>query len=210
MFTAVPPEERLLAELADIAGRHQELADRLARHAIICAYPNIASGLAALAARQAEHARALHVLLRERNVWSKLPRPMEAEGSSNWARVTGDLEIMLEELFGGADHCGFPMTVYDLNEKNVEALVQLGASAAPNPEQLARDVEVVLSCLPDESAVEAVYLGERQRFAKLTPGHAHHRAEHELPGDGQEIILNGAAVWHSRVGCRRLGQFTRR
>ena len=96
MFTAVPPRERLLAELADIAGRHQELADRLARHATICAYPNIASGLAALAARQAEHARALHALLRERNVWPKLPRPMEAEGSSNWARVTGDLEIMLE------------------------------------------------------------------------------------------------------------------
>ena len=54
------------------------------------------SGLAALAARQAEHARTLHALLRERNVWSKLPRPMEAEGSSNWARVSGDLEIMLE------------------------------------------------------------------------------------------------------------------
>jgi len=96
IFTAVPPEERLLAELADLAGRHQELADRLARHATICAYPNIASGLAATAARQAEHARLLHVFLRERNVWPKLPRPMEAEGSSNWARVTGDLGIMLE------------------------------------------------------------------------------------------------------------------
>ena len=76
MWTRRPPEERLLAELADIAGRHQELADRLARHARLCAYPNIASGLAALAAHQAEHARALHVLLSERNVWSKLPRPM--------------------------------------------------------------------------------------------------------------------------------------
>ncbi len=96
MFTTVPPEERLLAELADIAGRHQELADRLAHHAELCAYTNIASGLVALAARQAEHARTLDALLRKRHAWSKLPHPMGAEGSSNWARVSGDLALMLE------------------------------------------------------------------------------------------------------------------
>jgi hypothetical protein len=96
MFAAVPPEERLLAELADIAGRHQELADRLALHAELCAYPNIASGLEALAARQAAHAHTLDAILRERHVWSKLPRAMGAEGSNNWARVSGDLALMLE------------------------------------------------------------------------------------------------------------------
>ena len=84
MWNPPPPEERLLAELADIAGRHQELADRLARHAGLCVYPNIASGLGALATCQAEHARTLDALLSERHVWSKLPRPMRAEGSSNW------------------------------------------------------------------------------------------------------------------------------
>ena len=96
MWTVTPPEERLLAELADIAGRHQELADRLARHAELCAYPNIASGLGALAARQVEHARTLDKILRERHVWSKLPRPIGAEGSSNWARIGSDLELMLD------------------------------------------------------------------------------------------------------------------
>lgn len=95
MWTVTPPEERLLAELADIAGRHQELADRLARHAELCAYPNIASGLGALAARQVEHARTLDKILRERHVWSKLPRPIGTEGSSNWARIGSDLELML-------------------------------------------------------------------------------------------------------------------
>ena len=90
MWTAGPPEERLLTELADIAGRHQELANRLARHAELCAYPNIAGALGALAARQAEHARTLDALLSERHVWSKLPRPMGAEGSSNWQRVSGE------------------------------------------------------------------------------------------------------------------------
>src|SRR5258708_19547522 len=44
--TALSPEERLLSALADITGRHHELADRLARHAGLCAYPNIAAGLA--------------------------------------------------------------------------------------------------------------------------------------------------------------------
>ena len=96
MWTAAPPEERLLTELADIAGRHQELANRLARHAELCAYPNIAGGLGALAAHQAEHARTLDAILSERHVWSKLPRPMGAEGSSNWQRVSGDLALLLD------------------------------------------------------------------------------------------------------------------
>ena len=96
MWTAGPPEERLLTELADIAGRHQELANRLARHAELCAYPNIAGALGALAARQAEHARTLDALLSERHAWSKLPRPMGAEGSSNWQRVSGDLALLLD------------------------------------------------------------------------------------------------------------------
>jgi hypothetical protein len=96
MWTAAPPEERLLAELADIAGRHQELASRLARHAELCTYPNIAGALNALASRQAEHAHTLHSLLSERHVWSKLPRPMGVEGSSNWQRVSGDLALLLD------------------------------------------------------------------------------------------------------------------
>jgi hypothetical protein len=96
MWTAAPPEERLLAELANIAGRHQELASHLARHAELCAYPNIAGALGALAARQAEHARTLDALLTERHAWSKLPRPMGAEGSSNWQRVSGDLALLLD------------------------------------------------------------------------------------------------------------------
>lgn len=96
IWTAPPPQAHLLAELADIAGRHRELAGRLARHAALCVYTNIAGGLNALAARQAEHAGALDAILSERHVWSKLPRPAGAEGASNWARVSGDLALMLE------------------------------------------------------------------------------------------------------------------
>jgi hypothetical protein len=96
IFSAPAPEARILPELAEIAGRHRELASRLARHAELCAYPNIAAGLRALAARQAEHARALDALLAERHAWSKLPRPLGADGASNWQRLSGDLELLLE------------------------------------------------------------------------------------------------------------------
>jgi 3-hydroxyisobutyrate dehydrogenase-like beta-hydroxyacid dehydrogenase len=65
---------------------------------------------------------------------------------------------------------GFPMIVYDLNDKNAEPLAKLGAETAPNPEQLARQVDVVLSCLPDESSVEGVYLGKGNVLRSMRPG----------------------------------------
>src|SRR6266851_4348858 len=53
---------------------------------------------------------------------------------------------------------GFPMIVYDLDHRNAMELAHAGAGVARHPEELAREVDVVLSCLPDELAVEAVYL----------------------------------------------------
>ena len=54
---------------------------------------------------------------------------------------------------------GFPMVVYDLDQGNATELAQAGAKVARHPEELAKEVDVVLSCLPDEFAVEEVYLG---------------------------------------------------
>jgi 3-hydroxyisobutyrate dehydrogenase-like beta-hydroxyacid dehydrogenase len=54
---------------------------------------------------------------------------------------------------------GFPMVVYDLDYRNAVELAHAGAEVARNPVELAKKVDVVLSCLPDESAVEAVYFG---------------------------------------------------
>jgi hypothetical protein len=90
------PEVPLLEELAEIATRHRELAARLARHGARCAYPNIARGLGELAARAAEQARELDALLRERNVWSRLPDDTSADGASNWERLSSDLALLLE------------------------------------------------------------------------------------------------------------------
>ena len=96
IWSVSSPEERLLASLADITGRHRDLAGRLARHAELCAYPNIAEGLRALAVKTEERARALEEILRERHTWSKMPGASEDDGSSNWQRVTGDLALLLQ------------------------------------------------------------------------------------------------------------------
>jgi len=53
---------------------------------------------------------------------------------------------------------GFPVVVYDLDHRNAMELGHAGAEVARHPEELAKEVDVVLSCLPDELAVEAVYL----------------------------------------------------
>jgi 3-hydroxyisobutyrate dehydrogenase-like beta-hydroxyacid dehydrogenase len=53
---------------------------------------------------------------------------------------------------------GFPMVVYDLEYGNAVELAHAGAEIAQNPGELAGEVDVVLSCLPDEAAVETVYL----------------------------------------------------
>jgi 3-hydroxyisobutyrate dehydrogenase-like beta-hydroxyacid dehydrogenase len=54
---------------------------------------------------------------------------------------------------------GFPMVVYDLDHRSAMELAHAGAEVARHPAELATKVDVLLSCLPDEVAVEAVYLG---------------------------------------------------
>lgn len=54
---------------------------------------------------------------------------------------------------------GFPVVVYDLEYRNAMELAHAGAEIARTPAELAREVDVVLSCLPDELAVETAYLG---------------------------------------------------
>src|SRR4030081_2712039 len=55
---------------------------------------------------------------------------------------------------------GFPMVVYDLDDTRAAKFSELGADVVRNSGSLAREVDVVLSSLPDERAVEAVYLGK--------------------------------------------------
>jgi 3-hydroxyisobutyrate dehydrogenase-like beta-hydroxyacid dehydrogenase len=65
---------------------------------------------------------------------------------------------------------GFPMVVYDRDHEKAKELAALGASVAPNPETLAEEVDVVLSCLPSDAGVKAVYLGTGKVLESARPG----------------------------------------
>jgi len=54
---------------------------------------------------------------------------------------------------------GFPLTVFDRDRDKTKELESLGATVAADPRKLADRVDVVLSCVPDRTAVENVYLG---------------------------------------------------
>ena len=96
MLSSTSPTQRLLNEAADVAGRVESLVERLKRHAAMCAYPNIKGGLEQIAARETVHLKALRAILTDNGMW---PRPPEApghEGSSNWERLSGDLELLAD------------------------------------------------------------------------------------------------------------------
>jgi len=65
---------------------------------------------------------------------------------------------------------GFPMVVYNRDGNKTKALSDLGAETARDPGKLAGDVDVVLSCLADGAAVEAVYLGAGGVLQNARPG----------------------------------------
>ena len=65
---------------------------------------------------------------------------------------------------------GFPMIVYDRDHAKAAELSALGAKVAPDPGELAGDADVTLSCLSDDFAVEAVYLGTGNVLRSARPG----------------------------------------
>jgi 3-hydroxyisobutyrate dehydrogenase len=65
---------------------------------------------------------------------------------------------------------GFPMVVHDSDREKTKELAALGAAVAPNPETLAEEVDVVLSCLPNDAVVKAVYLGRGKLLESARPG----------------------------------------
>jgi 3-hydroxyisobutyrate dehydrogenase len=65
---------------------------------------------------------------------------------------------------------GFHMVVHDRDREKTKELALLGAAVAPDPETLAEESDVVLSCLPNDAAVEAVYLGAGKVLESARPG----------------------------------------
>jgi hypothetical protein len=95
LFAPASARAELLEELAAIAGRNQGLIERLKRHAPLTS-SNIRTGVNALAEKEAGHLKVLHSILADNNVWAKLPEAALHDGSNNWARLSGDLEVLGE------------------------------------------------------------------------------------------------------------------
>jgi 3-hydroxyisobutyrate dehydrogenase len=65
---------------------------------------------------------------------------------------------------------GFPLVVYNRDSNKTKALSTLGTEVARDPGKLAAEADVVLSCLADGAAVEAVFLGARGVLRNARPG----------------------------------------
>jgi hypothetical protein len=87
-------EAGLLEELAVLAGKNQGLVERMRKHAAILPAQNIKAGVVALADKEARHVKLLNAILSDHNVWAKLPVLPLHDGSNNWARLSGDLELL--------------------------------------------------------------------------------------------------------------------
>ncbi|EGW41004.1 tartronate semialdehyde reductase [Desulfosporosinus sp. OT] len=65
---------------------------------------------------------------------------------------------------------GYPLFVNDVNGAAVQELVAEGAKRVPNPCELAQEVDVIITMLPNGGIVEQVLLGEQGVFAGAKPG----------------------------------------
>ena len=87
-------DKTALAQLAELAGRKEALIERLARHAAMCPYGTIRTGLERIAAQQSEGFRVLRSLLADRQMWPRPPESTAHEGSNNWERLNSDLAML--------------------------------------------------------------------------------------------------------------------
>ncbi|MGA2409160.1 MAG: hypothetical protein ABSG46_02085 [Candidatus Binataceae bacterium] len=93
---------RAIDSLASIASRYALLADSLKRHAAMCNYPTLRSGLEQLALFEAEQAQTLQSFLQRegRAAQAAAPSPPGAS-ANNWQRLNADLTLhgeLLREL----------------------------------------------------------------------------------------------------------------
>lgn len=64
----------------------------------------------------------------------------------------------------------YPLVAYDMNVAKAEAIVAKGGFAAKNILELTRTVDVILSCLTNDEAVQSVYTGPEGAFAQARSG----------------------------------------
>ena len=87
---------RLIDELETLAGQSEALVNRMRLHAERALYPAIADEVRAIAEREAVHERTLRGILADSGRWPRPPENPPRDGSNNWERLNGDLEILVQ------------------------------------------------------------------------------------------------------------------
>jgi|ETNmetMinimDraft_20_1059909.scaffolds.fasta_scaffold23928_2 3-hydroxyisobutyrate dehydrogenase-like beta-hydroxyacid dehydrogenase len=65
---------------------------------------------------------------------------------------------------------GFDLTVHNRSQGKVRQIAGAGAHPAESADQVVRETDIVLACLPDVATVERVFLGEDGIVASARPG----------------------------------------
>lgn len=63
---------------------------------------------------------------------------------------------------------GYPLTVYDIVNESSMKLAELGANVAGSPMELATEVDVIISMIPDDAALQEVFMGQNGIFQGVT------------------------------------------
>lgn len=113
------------------------------------------------------------------------------------------------KLAGSLVRNGHDVTVHDLNAELVQKFVDRGATAGETPEQMMRDCEAVITCLPSPAASAAVMEGANGILQAMGPGKIWMEMsttdEAEAKRLGGKVIAAGGAAVDCPVsgGCHR-------
>ncbi|HMD90770.1 MAG TPA: NAD(P)-binding domain-containing protein, partial [Anaerolineaceae bacterium] len=80
------------------------------------------------------------------------------------------LGIMGKSIARNIHKAGYPLVVYNRSRASVDELVAEGAKAASTPQEVASQVDVVFTCVPDSPDVEKVVLGPNGIIEGAHPG----------------------------------------
>ncbi len=89
---------------------------------------------------------------------------------------------------------GYQLTVLDVVQAPLEALVAEGASAGSSPAQVAADTDVLITMLPDSPQVEQVYFGAGGAYEALRSGWLTIDMSSIAPGTARTLAERAAAA----------------
>lgn len=113
------------------------------------------------------------------------------------------------KLAGSLIRNGFDTIVHDLNDTLVQSFVDKGAKAGTSPAQLARECDVVITCLPSPEACAKVVEGENGILSGISAGKIWMEMSttdaEEVKRLGAKMVEKGASALECPVsgGCHR-------